>query len=263
MKLKNILLIVFAAIFFLFPMSASARDKVFVDDAKLVKSSSDSKKIDKAVWETSVKHGVDIWIHTTKSTKNQKIYTYADEWYQENHTTNNGIILVVCSTTNEYYILTSGKCIQVFTDSKLDTIESAVVPKMSKGNYKDAFLTFADYCDDYLLQYDSEAPVKTPKKPKDPFNWFMALLISLGAGLVGGGGRVFLQFTNMKSVHLQRAATDYKKPDSFKLVTNRDLYLYKKVERREKEQNQNSSSGASTTRTGSSGQSRGGSGGRF
>lgn len=40
--------------------------------------------------------------------------------------------------------------------------------------------------------------------------------------------------SKLKSVHMQGAAADYLKRDSFQLTTSREIYLYKKVDRRAK-----------------------------
>ena len=43
----------------------------------------------------------------------------------------------------------------------------------------------------------------------------------------------------LMSVHMERAASNYIKQGSFKLTTSREIYLYKRVERREKPKQNN------------------------
>lgn len=45
--------------------------------------------------------------------------------------------------------------------------------------------------------------------------------------------------SKLKSVHMERAAANYLKSDSFHLTTSREIYLYKKVDRRAKPKNNN------------------------
>ena len=263
MKLKNLIICGFAALFALAPLSTSAHSAVLVDNAGLV-SSSDFEEVDDVLWDTSVEHDVDIWVHTTKSLNNMSISNYADQWYDDCAAREDGIVLVVCTSPRQYYIMTSGSCIYAFTDAGLDYIEAQIVPKMSKGNYADAFITFAELCDDYMVQAEKGKPYDENKMPKKPYNLLLSLLIAIGAGSVFGGIGVVRQFSLLKSVHKKQGAADYKKPDSFQLDSHRDIYLYRKVERKEKPRDDtNRSAGGSTTRTGSSGQTCGGSGGTF
>ncbi len=53
---------------------------------------------------------------------------------------------------------------------------------------------------------------------------------ALGTGFIGGA----VLKGQLKSVSFQRAARQYIKPGSFNLTSQRDIYLYKKIERREK-----------------------------
>ncbi len=260
MKLKNLIITGFAALFTLVPFTVSAHEAALVDHAKLV-SESDFSKIDEALWDTIVEHDVDVWIHTTESLNNLSIFNYTDQWYETYSSRNDGIVLVVCPTTRDSYIMTSGSCIYSFTDAGLDYIESQINPKMSKGDYAGAFITFAELCDDFMVQSAKGSPYDGSNMPKEPYNVGLSLLIALGVGLAVGGIGIFFLFSNLKSVHQQHGAADYKKPNSFHLDMHRDLFLYRKVSRKEKPQeNQN---GGSTTQTGSSGQTRGGSGSKF
>ncbi len=261
MKLKNLIITGFAALFALVPFTVSAHEAALVDNAGLV-SSSDFTKVDEALWEPITEHDVDVWVHTTKSLDNLPIFNYTDQWYETYSSRDDGIVLVVCSTTREYYIMTSGSCIYSFTDAGLDYIEAQIVPKMGKGDYAGAFMTFAELCDDFMVQSAKGTPYDGGNMPKEPYNVGLSLLIALGVGIAAGGIGLLFLFSNLKSVQQQRGAADYKKSNSFHLDMHRDLYLYRKVERREKPKDDDKN-GGSTTRTGASGQTRGGSGGTF
>ncbi len=265
MKLKNLIITGFAALFAMVPFTVSAHSAVFVDNAGLVKSE-DWEEIDEALWDVHIEHDCNVDIVTTSTLEEFNIADYSDVYYYNKYGNSadnqDGILLVVCTSPRNYYIMTSGSCIYSFTDAGLDYIEAQIVPKMSDGDYAGAFLTFAELCDDYMVQAEKGKPYDGNHMPKEPYNVGLSLLIALGVGLAAGGIGLLFLFSNLKSVQQQHGAADYKKPNSFHLDMHRDLYLYRKVERKEKPQNDNQN-GGSTTRTGSSGQTRGGSGGTF
>lgn len=262
MKLKNLIFTGIAAVTMLLPVTASAQRTMFYDTAELV-SPSEYSKVNEVLSDVSSDHNVDVLVHTTDSLGNLDIAAYADQWYEINADNTDGLVLVVCTSPRKYYIMTTGSCIYSFTDAGLDFIEAQIVPKMSKDDYAGAFLKFADLCDDYLVQAEKGRPYDSNRMPKEPFDFVVSLLISVGVGLAAGTIGIFMLFANLKSVKQQHGAADYQKPNSFHLDTHRDIYLYRKVERREKEQETNRSGGGSSTHTGASGHTRGGSGGAF
>lgn len=266
MKLKTLILTAVAVLTMtcVSILPAAAHSAVFVDSA-LVVPQDDYSKIDEALWDVHVAHDCMVTIKTAETFNGQSAASYADAWYaNENQYSpdyDNGIALVVGIEEQEYFILTTGTCISAFTDAGLDYMEEQIVLDLSDGNYTEAFLTFAELCDDYLTQAETGKPYDTNNMPKGSFDFGMSLLIALGVGLAAGGIGVLILFLNLKSVHRQDGAADYKKPNSFKLELRRDIYLYKKVERKEKPDDDRK--GGSSTFTGSSGETRGGSGGSF
>ncbi len=262
MKLKTILFAAMAAMTFAaFPVTAHGTH--LHDSADLV-AQSDFQNVDDALAEAETDHHVYVAVKTTDSLEGMSIANYADQWYETEADIENGVVLVVSADSREYFILTSGSCIYSFTDAGLDYIEAQIVPDMSKGDYAGAFMEFARLCDDFLIQAADSTPYDAANMPKEPFNVGKSLLIALVVGLVAGGIGVLVLFSNLKSVHQQQGAADYTKQGSFQLEHSHDMYLYKKVKRREKpDENKQSANRGSTTFTGGSGSSRGGSGGTF
>ncbi len=259
MKLKTLLLTGLAAVTFaLAPLTAFGHSSMLADSAQLVQG--DFNQIDDALWESVSTYDVDVWIHTTDTLDGMKLEDYSDKWCDRFSTHEDVIGLVVCTQPRSYQILTQGSCITAFTDAGLDYMEDRIVPYMSAGDYDTAFMTYAELCNDYLEQAATGRPYDTGNLPKEPFNVGVSLLIALGVGLAAGGIGVLILFSNLKSVHQQSGAADYRKPGSFQLETRRDMYLYKKVKREAKPQD---NGGGSTTRTSDSGKTRGGSSGTF
>ncbi len=262
MKLRTMIFTAIAACTFaLTPLTAVANQVLLDDTAQLVQKEEPWEEIDDALWATVIEHDVDLWIHTTNTLNGMDIVDYTDQWYETQSSRDDGIVLVVCAESRDYFIMTSGSCISAFTDAGLDYIEAQIVPDLSDGDYTEAFLTFAELCDDFLTQAETGKPYDINNMPKEPFNAGRSLLIALIVGLVAGGIGVLILFLNLKSVHRQSGAADYRKPGSFQLETKRDIYLYRKVEREEKPDNDKN--GGSSTFKGNSGETRGGSGGSF
>ena len=93
--------------------------------------------------------------------------------------------------------------------------------------------TYAHNTDNYAAA-SAETAEKTEKKPN-------VLIIVLAS--VGGGALVALIYTGtlkakLKSVHTANQAKNYIVNGSLNISVSRDIYLYRKVERREKQSNQ-------------------------
>ena len=86
--------------------------------------------------------------------------------------------------------------------------------------------------------------------------WWFVLMIGVGALLA-----LFplaSMKAKLKTVRPKQSAASYVRKDSFHLTTDRDVFLYHTVSRRERPKNDSSSSGGSSTHTSSSGSTHGG-----
>ncbi len=73
---------------------------------------------------------------------------------------------------------------------------------------------------------------------KGPFNWVKVLIIAAVIGVIVGFIYVIALKSKLTSVVANDVATDYKRPDSFKLTESRESFLYTKTDREEKPQEQ-------------------------
>ena len=67
----------------------------------------------------------------------------------------------------------------------------------------------------------------------------MAIVVGVLIGIVVAVIIMIGHKNKLMSVHMERAAGNYIKQGSFKLTTSREIYLYKRVERREKPKQNN------------------------
>ena len=174
---------------------------------------------------------------TVDSLNGQYIRSYADDYYDYNGYADNGVLLLVAMDTREYWVSTTGSCID---DVDVSDLEDAFLSDLSDGNYYEAFCAYADACLDETM----------------PMALWVALLICLGIGLVIGLITVLVMKGKLKTVRSQSGADSYMCHDAFNITHQSDIFLYQTVTRRAKPQNNGSHGG-------SSGRSHGGGGGRF
>lgn len=260
MNLRKILLSAAAAAVlsssFSFPAHAQAKDS-FIDNADLV-SSSREDEISEELNTLKEKYDCDVVIYTVQDNSVTNTRKYADDLYSECGFDKDGIMFFVNISTKDWYISTSGSCINAFTDAGIDYMSEQFIPELSDGDYAAAFETYTDLCSDFLKQAETGRPYDSGNLPKEPFKFFKFILIAIIAGLVIALISVGAMMSQLKTVRRKNEASDYKKSGSLRLNENREIFLYKKVDKRRKEQSEGSS-----THTSSSGDTRGGSGGSF
>ncbi len=230
-------------------LSASAepsRPRV-VDGAALL-TNSESIELTEKLDRISLEYHLDVAVVTTYSLNGKSAVTYAMDFYEEAGYGQgdgfSGIMLLVAMEFSDYYILTSGDAMDIFSEGDLDSLEDAFLDSLSAGEYLEAFDAFAGECE-YIIKYDGRL---TP----------IWILISLIVGAVVAGLIIWNMLSKHKNVKAQKTANSYMRNDTFRLDRSRDIYLYSHVTRVLKPQN-NSSSGSRS----SSGRSYGGRGGKF
>lgn len=217
--------------------TAFAVKSAVVDEADLL-SSKEESLLEDELCQVSQKHDIDIVVLTVDSLDGKSSMAYADDYYDYNGYGDDGVLLLVCMHSRQWWISTSGKCI-----SKLDAdaFEDALITKLQTGAYYDAFSGFAEKC-------DAQMSVSVG-----------AVLVCVLIGAVIALIVVLVMKSKMKTVRSQSGADNYVADGSLKLTNQSDIFLYQTVTRRAKPQN----SGSGGSHIGSSGRSHGGGGGRF
>lgn len=235
-----------------------------VDDADLLEDSQESA-LEEKLGEISEKYQCDVVIVTEDSLDGKEATPYADDYYDyngygygENH---DGILLLVSMAERKWAISTTGYGIEVFTDAGQEYMVEKFKPYLSDGEYEESFTCFADLCDEFLRQAQEGKPYDIGNLPKEKMSpvW---ILVAVGIGFVISLLVTGTMKGQLKSVRSQPAADNYVKPGSFQLRRERDVFLYRTVNRVKKPEPQ-SSGGGSSTHTGSSGTTHGGSSGDF
>lgn len=235
-----------------------------IDNAKLLTQSQQSKLLSK-LDEISEKQQADIVVVTVDSIGDYTPQEYADDFYDyygygygDNK---DGVLLLVNMGERDWYISTTGYGITAITDAGLDYISDKFVSKLSDGEYNEAFMTYAELCDEFFTQAKTGKPYDVGNMPKEPFDIVMSLIISLVIGLAVAFIATGIMKSKLKTVRYQAAAGNYVRANSMNVTTNSDLFLYTHIDRREKPRD--TDSGGSSTHTSSSGETHGGGGGKF
>lgn len=258
-RIFGLLGILLLAVCLIQPAFASDSIARLVDEADLLTNSEEaalSAKLD----EISLRQNLDVVIVTVDSTDAQTATEYADDTYDYNEYGEDGVLLLISVDDREWAISTSGYGITAFTDAGLDYLIDQFADQMSAGEWNDAFHSFAELCDEFITQAKTGAPYDTGNLPKKPFTPILTGLVSLGIGFVIAFFRMNKWKNQLYSVQAKAAAKDYVKGGSLKLTEQKDLFLYRRVDRREKSE---SSSGGSSTHTSSSGKTHSGTSGSF
>ncbi len=241
-----LLLIAFSSV----SAGAATSNLARVTDAAGILTSSELSEIENALDTASAKGDMDVVVITVPEIPadysqfgDDASEHYADDLYDYSGYSDDGILLMVCPASRDYAISTKGRAIEVFNDSVLEGIANVVVPYLSGGNWHEAFLRFGD-------------EVATAGDFK--FGFWAALAAGLGA-LVGAIRSGSLK-SKLKSVHNQDEAQYYIKEGSFRLDKKFDIPTYRTVSRTKIER---SSSSGSSTHTSSSGDTHGGTHGKF
>ena len=280
---------------------ADRQKPLLVDDAGLLSDSEETALL-ALLEQKSEAVQADIAVVTVEDTDGADVADYAMDYYDYNGygqgDDNDGVLLLISMAERDYWITTTGFCIEAITDYGRETIEDDFLPSLSAGSYADAFRTFAAGCEtliqsaragnvyDYYSS-DSDGDNSYGGYYNDayeyfggqdfsgttarPFNVVTSLLLALAIGFVLALITVSAMKGKLKTVHHRYEASNYVVPGSLNLRQSEDRFLYSNVTQTpipQHEDNHSShgggfSGGGSSVSFGSSGVSHGGGGGKF
>ena len=226
-----------------------------VDHADLL-TGNEREQINQLLKEISARQDVDVVIVTADTLNGKSARDYADDFFDYDGYSPDGVLLLVSTEDRDWWISTAGYGITAFTDAGLDYIGEQVQPELSDGNYAEAFEIFARQCDAFITQARTGDPYDRHNLPKEPFDPVLWLVIALIVGLVVALIVVEVMRSKLKSVRSKYEASDYVRPGSMRITQSMDIFLYRHVSRRPKPKD-------TGTHRGSSGRSHGGGGGKF
>lgn len=227
-------------------LPASAASSLVLDYAGLM-TNIETQALEERSQQLRNSYGLDVVILTAPNLYGKSAQAFADDFYDNNGYSKDGVLFLIDKGSRQWYISTSGTAIELLSDRDLLQIEDSVIPYFSEGRYYDGFCRFQDMLPRLLHNNDGRS---------GGVNLFLSLI--LGAAIAGIA--IMVMRSTMNTKRPQRSAGTYETDGSYHLRGHQDLFLYSNVSKRPRPQN--NPSGSSTHRS-SSGRSHGGRGGRF
>ena len=234
-----------------------------------------SAALDAKAWEISLANNLEACILVLNGTGGKPLKYYAADYWDENGygygPGHDGVMLALDLAERDWFILTTGDGIRIFTDYGVRVIGDEIVPYLSNGRYYEAFDRYLDLAGEFAVEANTNQPYDTNHeyrgKPKTlaeklgmaaPIGLVTSLLTTLfGMGSMKKG---------MHTVHRKHGAAQYARRESMRMSRQADVFLYhnRHVERLpEPRSGGGGGGGGSTTFTSSSGVTHGGGGGKF
>ena len=178
-RLFGILFAVLLCLSLSVPAFAQGNMPLLVDNADLLTDSEESALLSKLA-NISSNQQMDIVIVTVNDLDGETPRDYADDFYDFNCYAEDGVLLLISMENSDWYISTSGYGITAVTDAGREYMAEQFVHDLGDGDYYDAFVTYADLCDEFINMARSGDPFDVDDLPKEDFNYIRSLLVSLG-----------------------------------------------------------------------------------
>ena len=253
------------SVFLGFSVSSAAGKKSVIDDAGLIKAS-DEKELDKKI-KNIQKDKFDVVILTVKSLDGKSAQDYADDYYDNNDygldNEKSGVLFLVSKGDRKYHISTKGAGIKAFTDYGIGRIKEEIKPYLSDGDYFNACDEFLNITKDFVKAYKDGTPYDTDNPYNEEIDYVILEVIALVIAFVVALISVGIMRLRMNTAKPKGTAMEYIKKGSFKLTSEKDIFMYSTVTKTAKPKDNDNSAGGSTTHVSSSGSEHGGGGGSF
>lgn len=267
--LRKLMLLVMSvsimSVFLGFSVSSAAGKKSVIDDAGLIKAS-DEKELDKKI-KNIQKDKFAVVILTVKSLDGKSAQDYADDYYDNNDygldNEKSGVLFLVSKGDRKYHISTKGAGIKAFTDYGIGRIKEEIKSYLSDGDYFDACGEFLNITKDFVKAYKDGTPYDTDNPYNEEIDYVILEVIALVIAFVIALISVGIMRLRMNTAKPKGTAMEYIKKGSFKLTSEKDIFMYSTVTKTAKPKDNDNSAGGSTTHVSSSGSEHGGGGGSF
>ncbi len=248
------------------------REGVLVQDDASLLTEDDIASLQDICDELRETSGWDAMALTVADAEGYDTGDYADVFFLDHCSQDNGFVAVIDMDNREIYAYTSGEAIDYLTDARIETILDHAYEYVSDGQYFEALRSMLTDAGNYYqrgipdgtYRYDEETGEVTYYKEPNALTQG-ELLLALAAGLICAAA-IFLVTAGKYQMKLGGYSYDYKKESSLKVARKADRFVNRFVTRRRIPKNPPSGGGGgggSTVHHGPSGHSHGGGGRSF
>lgn len=303
---KRIISLVFAIVLCLLAVLPAFAENGFDDlynrvvDKPIVLTVAEREELSAKLDEIRYRQNMDVVVMITGDLEGMSIADYAVDAYEGRFfgygDDLDGVMLLIDTETDSWYIATFGYAETVFTDSGIRYIGEQMKSYLSEGYYADAFNIYAEKCDEFITMarveqpfvwadepesvVDSNEELAEPDNVEEPDNAaepndapaadnteepkkslsLVWIPVSLGVGILVAFLIVHSMKSKLKTVKKKNEANSYVRNGSLNIDENYESFLYSEVSKT-KIQKQNTSDNGSNNS--SSNDSNGGGGGKF
>ena len=246
-KVFRILTVVFSAILVVsLCVGAFAYSDRLNDEAKLL-SEDEKVQLSSFLDELSEQCGVEILVAVFDDMSRDGYYdiqAFADDYVDNGDFGPDTVALVMSMADRDYWITTSGVCLEYITDAGIQRIEERILPYLKSGEYYNAFASFAAESsslissgangDIYDIWIEGDGDGNGEYEPVIPeveksFPAGRSSVISAILGVVSAFLGTSPMKSDLKSVGIQSGARNYAISDSLNLADHNDVFLYSNV----------------------------------
>jgi len=209
--------------------------------------------------DVSCSTGLDLVILTVEGLGGRSPSAYADDYYDSNGFSDDGMLFMLAMKERDWYISTCGEAVRIFDDSDIDTLLDAGLTWFSDGYYQEGFCEVLRKVELMADDRPSQAVPSEYRSPRASVS-LQTILISILIGAVISGIVILIMRSSMNTKRRQRSAADYLTPGSYHLRTRQDIFLYSNITKTPRQQNTNT---GGSSHMSSAGRSHGGGGRKF
>lgn len=225
--------------------SVHAINSQLTDQAGLL-TDSEAEEVEELIEELEDKTGWDVMAVTTDDAKGMTAQYYAEKWFDDYTTCDDGFICLIDMDNREIQLRTFGEAIQCINDEKVDYILDSAYEKVSNEEYAETLEVMIQKTGKYAYRQITVVEA------------FVALIIALVAGGITVGGII-------GSYRLKFGGYKYpiEKNGSVNLRRKEDTFVNQFVTHRHIPKSDGSGGGKTTTHVGAGGRTSGGGGRKF
>lgn len=220
-------------------VGAASEQEFVVDEANIL-TASEEEALNAKLEKIQKDYKLDVMIITKNEAYGLgKLDDYAEACYRAAGFGDDGIVLLIAMDERDWTYVMLGETDKKFNDKKCEELEDEFVPKLSSGDYAEAFESFADTYVEIMDRGIVSAGT-------------IVVAILIGA-LLSFLIPMSMLKGQLKSVRMQPAASSYVRQNSMRLNVQRDIFLYRNIQRTAKPKNTGSSgrtSSGSSSRSG-------------